>query len=363
MKKRIFLLLLILSLLSLAVFVSATNWGTKIGPVILREGWNLVYGFLNPDQLDGQALEKSHIKAIYAYIPTTGEYLRAWPNPDSNEWQNLDNVFDDHELLQTAFWVYTDKDANTEYWLYDEPVNVEERTMYAGWNFLGITPDMISKSLNDIKGDCEIIKAAVWDADRQKWDVLSTTELEEGKFNEEMAGLGLVVKVSDDCRLGQVSGITPPPLPEESIPEPGSASFPETIGEFTLESKNIGDDIKCSELNGTTVCGQGGRLQYATSDNREVHILPIKIISGKETLINYLKATASESNVDGIRGVYRGAEPWELFWFPNKDYDMIRTQDYKFIPQADGDYYSNINGTTNTSVVKWFLNKYPPTIN
>jgi hypothetical protein len=105
------------------------------------------------------------------------------------------------------------------------------------------------------------------------------------------------------------------------------------------------------------------RIEYVTSDNRAVHILPIKITSGKESYINYIKTSASESNVGGVSGVYRGAEPWELYWFTNNDYDMIGTQDYKYIPQADGGYNSQtLSGTTTTSVAKWLLDKYPPTI-
>jgi len=215
MNKKYILSISLILLVGLVVFVSAMNWSTEVGPVRLREGWNIVYGLQTPDQLDGQVLEKSHIKAIYAYIPTTGEYLRAWPNPDSQDWQNLDNVFDDHELLQTAFWVYTDEGANTEYWLYDEPINVEERTMYAGWNFLGITPDMNGKSLNELEGTCNIEKVYHYEALVQDWSPnLANDDFMDEKLTSDSVGLGIVIKVSNDCNLGSGgSSVTPPTIP------------------------------------------------------------------------------------------------------------------------------------------------------
>ena len=114
-------------LVGLAVFVSA--WATTYGASVYK-GWNLVYGFQSPEQID--TIDKSNIKAIYAFIPTTQSYLRAWPNPDEKAWQNLDKVMDDHELLQTAYWVYSyitvEGSLNglshfTEYWVYDAPVH------------------------------------------------------------------------------------------------------------------------------------------------------------------------------------------------------------------------------------------------
>jgi hypothetical protein len=104
------------------------------------------------------------------------------------------------------------------------------------------------------------------------------------------------------------------------------------------------------------------RIQYLTSTNRRVDVLPTKISSGKSSYVSYIKKYALEKNVDGVPNVYRGNEPWELYWFTNNGYDAIAIQDYQITPNPDGTSTSaqRLNATTTNSVVKWLLNKYPP---
>jgi len=211
MNKKYILPIAFAIILASAVFVIAANWATETN-FDFDEGWNLVYGLQSPEQLSG-ALEESNIKAIYAFIPTTQQYLRAWPNPDAKAWEDLDKVMDDHELLQTAFWVYTDKGtAGTEgeYWLYDLPTPYTERPIYKGWNFVGITPDMISNSaIENIKGNCNIEKSYVWVNEFQEWREYALTN----KFNENsFVGFGWVIKVSNNCNLG--ASVNIPQVPQ-----------------------------------------------------------------------------------------------------------------------------------------------------
>lgn len=213
----------ILILVGLILFVSAQSWAGEVGPIYLEEGWNLVYGFQTIDQLDGQALEDSHIKAIYAFIPTTQEYLRAWPDPDSSEWQNLDQVYDDHALLQTAYWVYSDKSGQTEYWLYDIPKPIEERPLFEGWNFVGLTQDIVEEygqpdepTLLDIQGNCDIEKAYLWLGG--EWFDFDEIGRDVAELESNLLYKGMVVKVSDDCTLNAAYSeeVTPPPVPGEN---------------------------------------------------------------------------------------------------------------------------------------------------
>jgi len=199
MNKKFILPIAFAIVLASAVFVIAANWATEVN-FDFDEGWNLVYGLQTPDQLDGQVLEKQNIKAIYAFIPSTQQYLRAWPNPDSKAWEDLDKIMDDHELLQTAFWVYTDKGAISEYWLYDSPKPYTERQIYKGWNFVGITPDMISDSeIGNLKGNCNIEKSYFWVNEFQEWRDLPLSS----KFNDNrFVGFAWVIKVSNNCNFG-----------------------------------------------------------------------------------------------------------------------------------------------------------------
>ena len=130
----------LLTLLSLAVFVMAEHSGGEMNSFYFYKGWNLVYGFASAEQLEGQVLEESNIKAVYAFIPTTQEYARAYPDPEYDKLRQLD----DDELLNTAFWVYSDKAESSEYWLETEVVPYDQRQLYSGWNFFGLTSYLIN---------------------------------------------------------------------------------------------------------------------------------------------------------------------------------------------------------------------------
>lgn len=210
--------IIFLFILTMAVFVSA--WAAEYG-VPIYKGWNLVYGFASTDQLNEQGFEKTHIKAIYAFDPTTQEYVRMYPNREDSKIK-----IDDDDLLQTAFWVYSDfetgEDFNgvfnaIEYWLYATPISYDQIQMYKGWNFLAINPELYDKSLNDIEGNCNIEKAYLWNPSNQGWLAIPIDDkFDAGKFVIE--GLGIIAKVSSDCNLGASNEETTPPpnLPPNS---------------------------------------------------------------------------------------------------------------------------------------------------
>jgi len=212
MNKKLILPIMLIVLVGMSTFVYAQRAGEA--QVNINEGWNLVYGLARLDQLDEQvSIGKNNIKAIYAFISTTQEYARAYPDPETGKLA----LIDDDELIQTAFWVYSTKSsADTEYWLDDLPVPLDERPMYSGWNFVGVTPEMVpgpaDTNLKDIKGDCNIEKSYFFNADLQKWDEVP---VEFAQLEENSVGTGWVIKVSDNCRLGEPSMAAgqPPALP------------------------------------------------------------------------------------------------------------------------------------------------------
>jgi len=288
MKQKIILSILSLTILSLVVFVSAQqNWAGE-GATSFYKGWNLVYGLQSPEQLDAGWLEQSDVKAIYAFNPKTQEYLRAWPNPDGNAWENLDNSIDDHELLQTAFWVYSTKtvegDLNgvphaTEYWLYDMPELISERPLYKGWNFVGITPDMFDKNLNELKGSCDIASSYAWGANRQSWYVI---DLDGVKFVKEMVGQGIVIQVSNDCSLGETSV---PQLPDNDVePIPtlpnGEQKCTDSDGGKNIYVKGIISGISLTNqiTTETDFCVEGNLIEFFCNDETN-NITPLNRIN------------------------------------------------------------------------------------
>jgi len=212
MKKLILTGLFLIALISGIVFASTIEAQVKI-----HKGWNLIYGFANPSQLSGH-LEESNIKAIYVFIPTVQEYAQVYPNPDNGK---IDLLGDGY-LIKTSMWVYSDKTVegslngvlNADEYMLEEPLPIKywnEHKLYKGWNFIGILPDMIDKGLEDVRGKCDIEKAYFYNAEEDEaehWKKLPT----DYKLSKDILLLGIVMKVSNDCTMGETTaGISPPP--------------------------------------------------------------------------------------------------------------------------------------------------------
>ena len=217
MNKKIILVMSLMLLVGLTVFVSAKMVETQVQ---IHKGWNLIFGFVEPDALSGK-LGSSSIKAIYAFIPTNQQYVRVYPDPEDTKIRSIDDDY----MRQTSFWVYSDSETGealngvmnaVEYEIEEAPVPLNQHQLYKGWNFLAYIPEMQDKSLDELKGDCSIEKAYLWKFDDES-DARGWVDMPmNGKFvGNKMLMMGFVVKVSDNCKLGKSSGITPPSIPPE----------------------------------------------------------------------------------------------------------------------------------------------------
>lgn len=85
-----------------------------------------------------------------------------------------------------------------------EPI-LRQIKMAKGWNFITVTPWMIGRSLNEIKGNCEIDKIAGWKDVEQSWIItLGDDDKLNNPFEMNNIGRGFGVKISDKCNLGLV---------------------------------------------------------------------------------------------------------------------------------------------------------------
>ncbi len=192
--------------------------------VRLSLGWNLIYGFVHPDQI-ADFLDTKHIKAIYALIPTTQQYASFYPEVD----RNIQHI-DDDILINTATWVYLDKEEGERtYCLKADIIPFEERPLSRGWNLFGMTQDMINILIDS--GSCTIEKMAGWDSYQKKWTVIDAHTLSDATLsqsgtrinwwtyvfaglsdNSQDIGKGIAIKVTNECKLSRLRA-DPPPLP------------------------------------------------------------------------------------------------------------------------------------------------------
>jgi hypothetical protein len=86
-----------------------------------------------------------------------------------------------------------------------------------GWNFVAANPEMQGKTMQDIKGDCDILWAYGFGKESAS-SAQSWLPFGNNTFNAGFIGQGLIIKVSDNCKLGDIIGgvndnVNPPQLP------------------------------------------------------------------------------------------------------------------------------------------------------
>ncbi len=209
-------------LVGLSVLVFARMEGENLdGSVQLKKGWNLVtlYTF-DDDSWERGDLGYEGIRAAYFYNRYNDDYIRLYPGLEKDKMSEFASQMGDPEeggsiyeyggYVNSAIWVYSEKNQIINFRTLDGPLFPEHVGLKSGWNFLAVTPEFIDKSLNDLKGDCNIIKSYGWWTEQQDWDLIAN----DVPFHESTLWRGIVIKVSNDCTLGS-SGVTEPPtLPE-----------------------------------------------------------------------------------------------------------------------------------------------------
>lgn len=225
MKKMIIILLSLLIMVSsvLAIINGMTpvrqnelDTTYEIG-VKVEEGWNLLLGVgivtdLSSGAIRGGDIQAGDINAIWAFIPTLQEYAQVYPNPDASKLRSLD----DNELLSTSFWLHSNKAGYLRF--QSEPVlNIDQRNLYDGWNFVGISPEFRGRSFAEIFSNCQVEKAYIYNNriysghTSPSWEKVRDATI----FNADTEGLGFVAKFSDACRMtsSETSIEAPPSLP------------------------------------------------------------------------------------------------------------------------------------------------------
>ncbi|MBI2054990.1 MAG: hypothetical protein HYT39_02740 [Candidatus Sungbacteria bacterium] len=232
MNKKIIISIIFLVLLSSVSFVSAISSGynLEIANINIQKGWNLVpliydYHIIAEDS----DIKLQDIKVAYMYPPIENKYVKYiekgrvlrgntghfWISEEeirkiiASKQYLIDSEADARNLtFGMSSWVYINKTGNIK-------INIGhdsdgDKILISGWSFLIITPEMIGKNLSQIKGGCDIIKSYAWWAEKQTWDLI---DLNDAPFDNNLMGMGIIVKVSNDCVLSSASPTIPPPLP------------------------------------------------------------------------------------------------------------------------------------------------------
>ena len=223
MKNRIIFLLSLLVFTSLIVLVYASAQAQSLELKIYK-GWNLVsLAVMSGGPEDFKiTCPLQDLIALYGYDPLEKRYVKikdvTEADPDRGifhsawEFYKGDGTYQNYLARSSvnSGWLYSTKDCSITIPFFPSFFTVATPDKFpAGWNFFTVFSDMVGKSLDEIKGDCIIEKAYIWNPEGQVWMPLG-----DQKFAETIIGYGFVFKTTNDCSLGKVTISEAPQLPE-----------------------------------------------------------------------------------------------------------------------------------------------------
>jgi len=232
MNKKFILPISLVLLVGLAVFVSAyyrpSSYDASDNSVtfnIPKAGWYVI-PFASPNNQD--CVNKGSIKAVWIWSPTSKKYIGGkYDGQISSEDRAQFESDKSSKYLYSlenfgGGWVYFSKpcEYKVRFSPYSPGTGEFESTLgqlklIKGWNFFVVNPAYDGKSLNDLKGDCNIIQTAAWDADTQNWMNTNLNTALSEKLQKSFSGEHLLVKVSETCTMGLASSTSeqPPTIP------------------------------------------------------------------------------------------------------------------------------------------------------
>jgi hypothetical protein len=187
--------------------------------VSVVKGWNIIAGIMPNEAITADSeIKASNLKAVWYYAPNLKKYIQVYP-----ETSDLFSQVDDDVALTSAMWVYSDKAGRLKYSTLEDYMPLDLRELSSGYNFVTIIPDMYSGTLdgagydyeyfiwNKIKGDCNLQSINAWNPETQGWTSVDAN-INFGEEINDFIGMGMVVKVSNNCKLSKpVDGVNQPP--------------------------------------------------------------------------------------------------------------------------------------------------------
>ncbi|OYT53272.1 MAG: hypothetical protein B6U72_06335 [Candidatus Altiarchaeales archaeon ex4484_2] len=163
----------------------------------LKRGWNLI-------TMPGKGeLDKGTCERMYGFIYIDGRY---YTMDEAEEKLGSEELME--YLRLHSFWIYAFKSCYLEF-------SVEDYTSYSevnldeGWNFVPVTRDMKSMTLDDIKRNCELEKTYMWNPIKQSWEKIDGVYV----FKENDLYHGFISYAVEECGFSQTM-LSPPALPQ-----------------------------------------------------------------------------------------------------------------------------------------------------
>jgi subtilisin family serine protease len=193
-----------LFLLSFSFFVNSEvikEKGVDYISINISEGLNLISGI----SFDEEGFHKN--SEVNRFSLWKAEYWDA-ENQEFVEIRpiySIDKEIDPLLFYSGAFFVYSGIPGKLIYRASPSFINNNAvggyYSFFKGDNLIAINDEMYGKSVFELRGDCDVLGVNFWDSEKQDWKNFSVNDKLDFKLRKELVGLGINVKVKEDCRF------------------------------------------------------------------------------------------------------------------------------------------------------------------
>lgn len=185
--------------------------------VNIHRGWNLIplFAWESESKVPSSGMKNADFKYKFVYQQEQNKYILAEKNG-----QRVQRDLGFEIPLYASGWVYSEQDGQYSFgWGYpgfnSGNFALSQIKLSPGWNFTFVSPYMIGKTLNDLRGNCTFSKVYSYakEGGEVRWLPLLQTMGPGENFNDYSVGFSLVIKVPAACQLGE-SIPALPQLPE-----------------------------------------------------------------------------------------------------------------------------------------------------
>jgi len=164
----------------------------------LETEWNLVAGISFSNFHEDTKLNSDHFLSSYYFNAQTQENIEIRPVYSVVEIDSL-------TLYKNAFWVYSISSGTIIYQVSTSFISKDNIAggyqFYSGKNLIAINNEMYGKTLTEIKGNCNIVNASIWNPKTQLPETININEKLDFESQDNLTGKGINIEVIDDCRF------------------------------------------------------------------------------------------------------------------------------------------------------------------
>jgi hypothetical protein len=171
----------------------------------IEKEWNLIAGLSFSNFHESSEITTDHILSAYYFDSKTQKNIEIKPVYSAGDIDSL-------TLYKNPFWIHSIQKGKIVYQVSPSFISknnlAEGYKFYKGKNLIAINNEIYGKSLNEIKGNCQITNASIWNAKTQASEAININAKITFDSQDNLTGKGISLEITNDC--GFMALVTPP---------------------------------------------------------------------------------------------------------------------------------------------------------